>query len=128
MKAPLLLITTGSLKWLGEELSKNQIKIPFNNLVSRFRANLVIDTSTPFIEENWTCLKIGDIDFEILGNCTRCGAVCVNGNTGQKDSEPLQTLTKARSRTQFGIYVSPKIAGSNRTISVCDEISVTSKI
>lgn len=125
MKAPLLLITTGSINWLSEKLSEKQIKIPFQNLVSRFRANILIDTSTSFIEEKWSSLKIGKVDFEILGNCTRCGAVCVNDKTGEKDSEPLQTLTKSRNRTQFGIYVSPKVTGLNPSISLSDVIEVT---
>ena len=106
-------------------LSEKQIKIPFQNLVSRFRANILIDTSTPFIEEKWSSLKIGKVDFEILGNCTRCGAVCVNDKTGEKDSEPLQTLTKSRNRTQFGIYVSPKVTDLNPSISLSDVIEVT---
>ena len=58
----------------------------------------MVRTSDEFEEEKWKKIKIGNVEFDVEGNCTRCGAVCTNPTTGQRDSEPLKTLTRLRVR------------------------------
>ena len=105
MKSPLLLVTTASLEWLRLKLANNGVKMTLNDLVMRFRPNLLLETNEAFEEESWKELKIGDFLLTVQGNCTRCGAVCTNPKSGKREGEPLKTLTQSRQKTQFGIYV-----------------------
>ena len=102
MKSPLLAICTASLEWLNDRLTNPK---SLEKLELRFRPNIVIQTSIPFEEESWKKIKIGNAVFEVEGNCTRCGAVCIDPETGTKRKEPLETITKCRSETTFGIYI-----------------------
>ena len=102
MKSPLLAICTASLEWLNDRLTNPK---SLEKLELRFRPNIVIQTSIPFEEESWKKIKIGNAVFEVEGNCTRCGAVCIDPETGTRQKEPLETITKCRSETTFGIYI-----------------------
>lgn len=37
-----------------------------NNLIDRFRANLVVNGQEPFREDEWKMIKIGDLSFKVL--------------------------------------------------------------
>ena len=102
MKSPLLAICTASLEWLNDRLTN---PTSLEKLELRFRPNIVIKTSVPFEEESWKKIKIGEAEFEVEGNCTRCGAVCIDPETGTRQKEPLATITKFRNETTFGIYI-----------------------
>ena len=102
MKSPLLAICTASLEWLNDRLTD---PTSLEKLELRFRPNIVIQTSMPFEEESWKKIKIRNAIFEVEGNCTRCGAVCIDPETGTRQKEPLETITKCRSETTFGIYI-----------------------
>lgn len=117
MKSPLLLITTASIEWLQSKLRAHNVR-PMSsiNLAQRFRANIQLATSEPFVEEGWKRIRIGNVMFNVSGNCTRCGAVCTNHVTGQRESEPLKTLTQSRDRTQFGIYITPCLTESTSAV------------
>ena len=81
MKSPLLAICTASLEWLSDRLTD---PTTLEKLELRFRPNIVIQTSVPFEEESWKKIKIGNAIFEVEGNCTRCGAVCIDPETGTR--------------------------------------------
>ena len=93
--APFLLITTASIDSLI-----SAIPSPFtftrDELVRRMRPNLVADTRTAFMEDKWRKLRIGPVEFEVVGPCSRCQMVNINGKNGQRTSEPLQSIVRLR--------------------------------
>ncbi|XP_076456194.1 molybdenum cofactor sulfurase-like [Babylonia areolata] len=77
-----------------------------DDLVERFRANLVVDGGLPFDEDRWTRMTCGDVQFVGQGQCSRCGMICLNQNTGEKTREPLRTLAAWRGgKVYFGVYM-----------------------
>lgn len=87
---PFLLTNEASLRKLNESLDK-----PVD--MSRFRPNLVISSSEPFIEDSWKKVKIGENLFCVVKPCSRCVVTTIDQKSGQKlDDEPLRTLSKVR--------------------------------
>ena len=120
MKSPLLAICTASLEWLNDRLTN---PTTLEKLQLRFRPNIVIKTSVPFEEESWKKIIIGEAEFEVEGNCTRCGAVCIDPETGTRQKEPLATITKSRNETTFGIYI--KLLSTNiKSINTSDSVEI----
>nr|CAD7434209.1 unnamed protein product [Timema monikensis] len=63
--------------------------------VSRFRGNFVVRGSSPYEEDTWDWVKIGDNTiFRNFKPCTRCILTTVDPETGVLDpnKEPLRTL------------------------------------
>uniref|UniRef100_A0A8C3RXJ1 Molybdenum cofactor sulfurase n=1 Tax=Chelydra serpentina TaxID=8475 RepID=A0A8C3RXJ1_CHESE len=75
-------------------------------LIQRFRANIVISGTESFEEEEWAEISIGTLCFQVVGPCNRCQIICIDPQTGQRNKEFLQTLSSTRGRkTKFGIYL-----------------------
>jgi uncharacterized protein YcbX len=96
---PLLVIGEASLTELNSRLDQ-----PVS--MQRFRPNLVIRTSEPFIEDQWRRIRVGDIEFELVKACSRCVFTTIDPETGEKDPglEPLRTLSSFRRRPQGGVF------------------------
>ncbi|XP_050405457.1 molybdenum cofactor sulfurase isoform X1 [Patella vulgata] len=76
------------------------------NLISRFRANLVIGGGLKFEEDNWSNINIGSNKMVSQGGCSRCQMICLDQTTGTRSKEPLKTLASWRGRkVPFGIHV-----------------------
>uniref|UniRef100_A0A8C5PJC6 Molybdenum cofactor sulfurase n=1 Tax=Leptobrachium leishanense TaxID=445787 RepID=A0A8C5PJC6_9ANUR len=107
-EAQYLLINKASVLHLSQQLGfrgESEINNP-EELIQRFRANLVIDGSLPFEEEEWSEVFIGDIHFKVLRKCTRCQIICIDQQTGEKSRELFQTLSFSRDgKTTFGMYL-----------------------
>lgn len=87
---PLLLINQASVDQLNSRL-----KQPVSAL--HFRPNLLIKGDTPFIEDSWARIKIGEVEFEVSKPCSRCTFTNVDPKTGISDLEqPLKTLAQFR--------------------------------
>ncbi|XP_070174349.1 molybdenum cofactor sulfurase-like [Littorina saxatilis] len=96
-----------------------------DNLVSRFRANLVVDGGLPFDEDRWIALTCGDVSFVGQGQCSRCGMICLNQDSGEKSREPLTTLAAWRGgKVYFGVYMRSVAQQSRPKLKVGAEISV----
>lgn len=96
--------------------------------VDRFRGNLVISGGSPFAEDGWSHIRIGDQEFEITAPCQRCQMVCVNQATGDRTKEPLLALSKFRRHhgaTFFGQHLRhlPSESGPC-TVSVHDAVTM----
>jgi uncharacterized protein YcbX len=105
---PLLLIGSASLAALNQRLQRPVA-------MDRFRPNLVVDTTTPFIEDSWSQVRIGDTRFEVAKRCARCVFTTVDPATGEVDAdgEPLRTLRgfrldKAARGVMFGVNLIPR--------------------
>jgi len=88
---PLLVIGTASLALLSEKLGRDVE-------MDRFRPNLTIQTSEPFIEDRWRQIRVGDILIDFVKPCARCVGVNVEPGTGRTSKEPLATLARFRTR------------------------------
>ncbi len=96
---PLLLISEASLHDLNTRL-------PTPVSMRRFRPNLVVDGAGAYDEDRWRSIRVGDVEFEGVKNCSRCVFTTIDPETGVKDPqmEPLRTLGSYRRRPEGGVY------------------------
>lgn len=96
---PLLLISEASLADLNSRLDR-----PVG--MRRFRPNLVVDGELAYAEDGWRRLRVGDVEFEGVKNCSRCVFTTIDPDTGTKHpgQEPLRTLSSYRRRPEGGVY------------------------
>ncbi len=116
---PLLLIGEGSLDALNRRLAR-----PVS--MRRFRPNVVIAGAEPHAEDTWVRIRIGEVEFAGVKNCSRCVFTTVDPETGTRsaDGEPLRTLGTYR-QGEGGIYFGQNlIPRSGGTIRVGDEVEV----
>lgn len=101
---PILVACTASLEELNRRLvQKGKAPIP----MSRFRPNIVIETTVPFEEDNWKVIQIGtDTILHIVKGCPRCKQSCTDQMSGVVSEEPLATLAdfRALGRSQEDVY------------------------
>lgn len=110
-QAQFLLINVASVDWLTKkvddwiELDDVPEKV-LQNTIDRFRANLIIESQIPLEESKWKSIQIGNIMLTTTGPCTRCQMICIDQSTGEKTTEPLQTIAREFSgKMRFGIYL-----------------------
>ncbi|MGF1590650.1 MAG: MOSC domain-containing protein [Pleurocapsa sp.] len=118
--SPIMLTATASLTELNQRIAEIHLSqsqaIPMN----RFRPNIVIETTEPFIEDSWSVIQIGDIQFKMLKPCSRCIITTIDQKQGQKNQlkEPLTTLETFRQLSEqgvmFGINMIPQNEGIMR--------------
>lgn len=110
--APLLLVTQSSMdqlnEWVAENPENADLTIPMD--IVRFRPNLIIDGGAPFVEDNWSRIRVGDIEFRRTELCDRCSIPTIDPLTLKRGKEPTRTLAKYRmwdQSTWFGIRIAP---------------------
>jgi uncharacterized protein len=107
---PVLLISQGSLDELNRRLEE---PLPMN----RFRPNLVVSGCTPFAEDGWSAVEIGEVRLRVAKPCARCIVTTVDQTTGVRGREPLVTLASFRShggKLLFGQNLVPQRLGRLR--------------
>ncbi|MBS7457973.1 MOSC domain-containing protein [Coralloluteibacterium stylophorae] len=94
---PLLLVSQAAVDALSARVGRAMS-------MRRFRPNLVIGACPPHAEDGWRRLRIGALEFEAPGPCTRCVFTTVDPDSGLRaaDGEPLATLKTYR-RGERGI-------------------------
>ncbi|XP_077960670.1 molybdenum cofactor sulfurase isoform X1 [Gasterosteus aculeatus] len=124
-EAPYLMINRASAELIHKLMSSRQDDtegdrlLDTQNVISRFRANLVIAGGEPFEEDNWPHLIIGNTRFVVAGQCGRCQMVGVDQETGSKTKEPLMSLSAYRNgKVTFGVYLTHQLPEGSSTISV----------
>jgi len=104
-----LLTTHSTLKWLQREMENDITEIDEDNLLLRFRGNIVISgKDLPiYAELEWTNLDIGDIQFQQDSVCERCKMVNIDQDTSENYYKPLSILAqhKWQGKIVFGIYL-----------------------
>ncbi|MEE6031081.1 MOSC domain-containing protein [Avibacterium paragallinarum] len=117
---PLLLTTEASFNTVQQACPS-----PISPL--QFRPNLIIDGITPFEEQQWAEIQIGEVKFLHSKPCERCVLTTRNPTTNQADPkmEPFRTLKKLNRNEQgaplFGINLIPLNTG---IIRVNDEVKI----
>ena len=97
--APILVIGQAGLDDLNQRLES-----PVS--MNRFRPNLVFSGGTPFMEDEWSTIKIGQHSFKITHRCVRCNMVNINQETAEIVKEPNRTLASFRrfdNKIYFGV-------------------------
>jgi len=117
---PLLLLSEASLQDLNSRLDEDVS-------MRRFRPNLVVDGEQPYAEDNWQRLRVGEVEFAGVKNCSRCVFTTVDPDTGIKhpDKEPLRTLGSYRRRPEGGVCFGQNlIPRSGGVIHVGDAVEI----
>lgn len=106
--APILLIGCASLNDLNARLNE-----PVE--MSRFRPNMVIEGAPPYAEDSWLTIRVGEVLFDYMGPCERCGITLIAPGTDMRGKEPLRTLRTYRITPQglaggivFGVFFKPR--------------------
>ncbi|MGA8046108.1 MAG: MOSC N-terminal beta barrel domain-containing protein [Dermatophilaceae bacterium] len=96
--------------------------------MERFRPNLVVDGDlTPFVEDGWTSVCVGDVKFDVAKCIDRCVLTTIDPWTLESGAEPIRTLARHRAwdgATWFGIQLIPRGRG---VVSVGDRVSASTK-
>ncbi len=127
---PLLLTTEASLRqlndWISDAAAELDSPRPAPISMERFRPNVVVDGDlAPFVEDGWTRLRIGDVDFRLSEPCDRCVMTTIDPETLVAGKEPLRTLAKHRQwdhKTWFGVRLVPLTTG---TLQIGDGVTVS---
>jgi len=115
---PYLLTTSVSLAALQEHMDE---PVP----MGRFRPNLVVEGGEAWAEDRWREVRIGDVPFAVVADCTRCAITTIDQRSGERFSEPLRALGRHRRRAKgvaFGRYLVPREVGA--TVRVGDALEV----
>jgi uncharacterized protein YcbX len=90
---PLLVVSEASLADLNGRLAaRGEGPLPMN----RFRPNLVVAGATPYAEDGWTQVRVGDALLRNAGPCARCVVTTTDQQTAVRGKEPLRTLATYR--------------------------------
>ncbi|KAF1376006.1 hypothetical protein PFLUV_G00226080 [Perca fluviatilis] len=124
-EAQYLMINRASVELIQKLMSSRQDDsegdqlLDTQNIISRFRANLVIAGVEPFEEDNWPHLIIGNTPFVFAGQCGRCQMIGVDQETGTKTKEPLMSLAAYRNgKVTFGVYLTHQLPEGSTKASV----------
>lgn len=87
---PLMVLSEASLEDLNSRL---ETPLPMN----RFRPNIVVSGATPYVEDDWKKIRVGEAKFRSTKPCERCITTTVDQTKGEFDGkEPLKTLASYR--------------------------------
>ncbi|XP_050440727.1 molybdenum cofactor sulfurase-like [Adelges cooleyi] len=103
-----LLTTESTVKWLMNELEDDNGAMDFDNVLYRFRSNILIAGHLPANSEvNWTEVTIGGTKFPVDTVCVRCRMVNIDQSSAEKNQKPLRVLdhNKQKGKSVFGIYL-----------------------
>lgn len=108
---PLLLLSEASLHDLNRRL---RTPVP----MQRFRPNLVVDGEQPYGEDRWRRIRVGEVEFAGVKNCSRCIFTTIDPHTGVKDAagEPLRTLASYRRREGGGVFFGQNLIPRSRGV------------
>lgn len=123
---PYLLTNTASLADLNHRLqAKYSDDFPLINM-GRFRSNIVVETSEPFIEDSWQKITINNLSFQVVKPCSRCVITTTDQYTGKLDrtKEPLLTLSTFRHTPDGIMFGQNMIPDTEGIISVGDIITI----
>jgi uncharacterized protein YcbX len=98
----------------GESLDDLNARLDTPLPMDRFRPNIVIEGARALVEDGWSRLWIGEVEFNGAAPCARCATTTVDQATGIKGVEPLRTLATFRrqgDQVLFGRYAVPRGAG-----------------
>uniref|UniRef100_A0A672R2J9 Molybdenum cofactor sulfurase n=1 Tax=Sinocyclocheilus grahami TaxID=75366 RepID=A0A672R2J9_SINGR len=124
-EAQFLLINRASMSFLQEHIANRHNSEnegtwhDMEQLIQRFRANLVISGQEAFAEDDWSHLTVGDTQFQVIGRCGRCQMIGVDQKSAARTQEPLRSLSECRSgKVTFGVYLAHQSARNTTAVPV----------
>lgn len=117
---PFLLTNQASLDELNHSIGESLD-------MSRFRPNIVIEDDTPFIEDTWKRIRIGEVEFTNVKPCERCIFTTLDPSSGapHPKGEPLRTLAKFRKLEKAGVTFGINMVAENEgTIYQGDTVEI----
>jgi len=117
---PYLITNTASLEVLSERLGEKLEML-------RFRPNIVVESNTPFVEDDWKIIRINQQQFRIPKPCSRCVMITIDPQTTQKKPKVMETLAEFRKEGNKVLFGANAIweSHSNETafVRVGDELT-----
>ncbi|VEN40221.1 unnamed protein product [Callosobruchus maculatus] len=88
----IMLMNKASVQDLNKRMNNYQIT------VKNFRPNFLVEGPPPYDEDNWEWVKIGNVVFRNVAECTRCIMTTIDPENGirSSDREPLKSLEQYR--------------------------------
>lgn len=117
---PLHLLGSGSMADLNSRLD-SEVGI------ERFRPNIYVEGSSPFEEDSWSEIEIGDVTFRVVKPCPRCAVTTVDPQSGVRGKEPLATLSTYRKTVDGVMFGQNVIHDSPGRIRVGDPVRIISR-
>ncbi|MEV6327650.1 MOSC N-terminal beta barrel domain-containing protein [Streptomyces sp. NPDC051909] len=121
---PLLVTTTSSLDALNSLIAQgdhaDEGPLPMN----RFRPNLVVDGTTPWAEDGWRRIAVGDVVFRVARDCGRCVVTTTDQHTGERGKEPLRTLARHRARGNQLVFGQNLVPEHRGVVRVGDPVKI----
>jgi hypothetical protein len=114
---PYLCLGTASLNHLNSLMDKS---IEMN----RFRANIILETIEPHIEDTWEKIVVGDVNFHVIKPCARCQVITIDQSTSERSKEPLKSLSTYRKKDKKIYFGVNAICLEEGIIHIEDEIVV----
>ncbi len=124
---PLLLTAEGSLAVLNEHIAAGPLASEGPLPMRRFRPSVVVAGATPWTEDAWRLVRIGDVAFRAVKGCDRCVLTTIDPDTAAPGKEPIATLARIRrwdGKVWFGINLIPDTPGGDASIRVGDRVEV----
>ncbi|AXG76514.1 MOSC domain-containing protein [Streptomyces paludis] len=121
---PLLVTTLASLDALNSLIAQGDHPAEGPLPMDRFRPNLVVAGTTPWAEDGWRRIAVGEVTFRVAKPCGRCVVTTTDQRTAVRGREPLRTLGTHRridGRLVFGQNLVPEHTG---TLRVGDPVTV----
>ncbi|MGW2915600.1 MOSC domain-containing protein [Streptomyces asoensis] len=121
---PLLVTTTASLDALNSLIARDGHTAEGPLPMNRFRPNLVVAGTTPWAEDGWSRIAVGEVEFRVAKPCGRCVVTTIDQGTAARGKEPLYTLGRHRrlgGKLVFGQNLVPLRRG---TVEVGDPVRV----
>lgn len=118
---PVTLASLSSLRQLNDWIIEGALERgedpPAPLPIERFRANVVVDGSAPFAEDDWTRIRIGDVTFRKAKPVDRCVMTTISPDDLSSGKEPIRTLARHRlfdRKTMFAVHLVPEGTGEIR--------------
>ena len=94
---PLLLITQASLNDISRKVGYTLENV-------RFRPNIVVSGGSPWEEDDWRRIRIGQLEFVVAKPCSRCAIPTIDPQTLSKQPAVFKTLKQWRSGGDGNVY------------------------
>jgi len=112
---PYLILGSASMDFLNSKMDKD-----LN--IDRFRANIIVETSEPHVEDTWNHIQIGDQRLYVIKPCARCQVPTIDQQTGVSGKQPNMAMARYRrdgNKVNFGMNA---VALTKGLIGVGDEV------
>ena len=107
---PYLLVGSATLDELNSKLDQ-----PVT--MRRFRPNIVVETTSPGVEDHWRVLSHAHgLRLYFRKPCDRCNLVNVDPQTGQPSKEPLKTLATYRRGVDGKVYFGQNVVHTGQGV------------